>query len=100
MSYIGKHSMSQCLYLIQSDYCTTQAALDKLRKIYQQGDAVMLMGEAALLAETADLSDLEMLYLLDHDAQALSVLPSNIQCLSYAQFAEVCLTYTRCIRLK
>ena len=90
--------MSSCLYLIQSDYGQTPHVLTKLRQTYQTGDAVVLMGESVLCIDQT-LPDFSV-YVLAHDAQALISLPAQVQVLSYSQFADLCLAYTRCIRLK
>lgn len=40
------------LYLVQSDFAATPAALAKLQQLYQTSDCVVLMGEAAFTCAT------------------------------------------------
>lgn len=89
--------MSNCLYLIQSDYAATERALTQLQCAYQQGDAVVIMGDAVLQAQSFKFSQT---YILEHDAHMLTAVPEQIQVLSYTEFADLSLTYQRCIRFK
>lgn len=91
--------MSPCLYLIQTDYALTDRAFNRLSQIYQHGDAIVLMGEAALFSQNA-IRLFENCYLLTHDAQLLLHVPESINLLSYLEFADLSLQYSRCIRLK
>ena len=49
MYCIGKETiMSKTLYLVQSPFSAMEQALSKLQNLYQSGDDVVLMGDAAL----------------------------------------------------
>lgn len=99
MCCIGKVKvMSNCLYLIQSDYAATPRALAQLAQVYQSGDGVVVMGDAVLHPQS--LKSAAQVMVLEHDAQMLAEIPDAVQVLSYAAFADLVLNYTRCIRLK
>ena len=97
MSYIGKVNSMSCLYLIQADYVATEHALAQIKRVYQAGDAVVVMGDAVLHPQSFTFDDV---YILEHDAQMLSTLPEQAQVISYAGFADLSLTYQRCVRFK
>jgi hypothetical protein len=90
--------MSNCLYLVQSDYAATPHALAQLAQLYQIGDQVLIMGEAVLHPES--FANDYSIALLTSDAQMLNAIPKHVKVLSYADFADIVLSYTRCIRLK
>ena len=88
------------LYLVQSDFAATPAALAKLQQLYQASDCVVLMGEALLHVQYTALQQINCIYVLETDVEILAGQQTqNMQLISYAQFAELCLNYTRCIRL-
>ncbi|KWQ05100.1 MAG: DsrH/TusB family sulfur metabolism protein [Acinetobacter harbinensis] len=88
------------LYLVQSDFAATPAALAKLQQLYQASDCVVLMGEALLHVQHTVLQQINSVYVLETDVEILAGQQTqNMQLISYAQFAELCLNYTRCIRL-
>ncbi|OTG65032.1 DsrH/TusB family sulfur metabolism protein [Acinetobacter silvestris] len=92
---------NQTLYLVQSTYAHTDAALNKLLQIHTMHDAIILMGDSVLFAEDQRLMHLENIYILENDAEILvSNLPTHIQCIHYAQFADLILNFTRSISLK
>lgn len=89
------------LYLIQSNYAHTDASIDKLCKIYAAGDAVVLMGDALLLIEDERLKTLSQVYVLDSELELLAnALPAFITSLTYMQFADLVLNFTRSVSLK
>lgn len=99
MFYIGKGKiMSNCLYLVQSSYVSTPYMLQKISQLYQVGDCVVLMGEAVLYSEQYCLD--YACAILEHDAEMLLDIPKEIKVLSYAEFADLVLTYSRCMRLQ
>ncbi len=90
------------LFLIQSSYAASTAALQKLAQMHMPGDSVVLMGEAVMfaaqIAETY--SDVAI---LENEAQLLNdevLSASNLQTLSYDTFASLCLQHQRCVSLK
>ena len=87
------------LYLIQSDYNNTVNALNTLNDVYASQDAVVLMGESVLLADTF-LATVEKLYILETEAENLASQNSKFEVINYTQFAELCLQYKRSVRLK
>ena len=89
------------LYLIQSDYAATAQILEQLAQIYTTGDQVVLMGEAVLQLEHASLQNLPKIHMLENDAVLLiQPLPDQVKLLNYADFADLCLEFNRCISMK
>lgn len=90
------------LYLVQSSFAHTDASINTLLQLYTNGDAVVLMGEAVLFIEDARLKNLTNIYVLEHDAQILAdaLLPSSIQFINYAEFADLVLNFNRSVSLK
>ena len=89
------------LYLIQSSYAAATQILDQLAPIYATGDQVVLMGEAVLLLEHSFLQSLQKFHMLENDAELLvQPLPDQIKLLNYADFADLCLEFNRCISMK
>ena len=91
---------NKSLYLLQSSFSATPAVVAKLEKMYSPKDSVVLMGESVLQFEQPFLQQLNCIYVLDTDAEILAGKEvKNMQIISYAEFADICLDYTRCIRL-
>jgi sulfur transfer complex TusBCD TusB component (DsrH family) len=89
------------LYLIQSSYAATAQILEQLAHMYTRGDQVVLMGEAVLQLEHAFLQDLPQIHMLKNDAELLvQPLPEQVTLLTYADFADLCLEFNRCISMK
>lgn len=89
------------LYLVQSTFAHTDASINTLLQLYVNGDAVVLMGDAVLFIEDARLKNLTNIYVLENDAEILAeTLPSSIQLMNYAEFADLVLNFTRSISLK
>ena len=89
------------LYLVQSSFAHTDASINTLLQLYANGDAVVLMGEAVLCIEDVRLKNLTNIYVLENDAEILvDTLPSSIQLMNYAEFADLVLNFTRSISLK
>ncbi|WP_216934153.1 MULTISPECIES: DsrH/TusB family sulfur metabolism protein [unclassified Acinetobacter] len=89
------------LYLIQSTYAATTQILDQLAQFYTTGDQVVLMGEAVLQLEHSFLQSLQQVHILENDAQLLiQPFPEQIKLLNYADFADLCLKFNRCISMK
>lgn len=92
---------SASLYLIQSNIQQTPAILTQLSSLWESGDQVILMGEAILAYQHPFLQQLSECYVLTSD---LPLLPATAQHtfkpIDYAEFADLCLQFTRCISLK
>ncbi len=92
---------SQTLYLIQSDYGHTDQALNQLAQILSRDDHVVLTGDAVLFADDIRMQTKQNIYVLQNDAEILvESLPSHIQSISYDQFADLVLNFSRCVSLK
>ena len=102
MYCIGKETiMSKTLYLVQSPFSATEQALSKLQNLYQSGDDVVLMGDAALYIQHTCIQQLACVFVLEQDAENIAAVhPSNLETISYTRFAELCLNHSRCISLK
>jgi sulfur transfer complex TusBCD TusB component (DsrH family) len=91
---------NKSLYLVQSNFSTTPSVLTKLQQVYSPEDTIVLMGESVLQLQHPFLQPLDKVYVLDTDAEILAgQTTDNLQLISYAEFADICLNYTRCIRL-
>lgn len=91
---------NKSLYLVQSGFAATPAALAKLAQMYDAPDSVVLMGESVLQFQHPFIQQLNTFYILDRDAEILAcqMIP-NAKVISYDEFADLCLAYHRCIRL-
>ena len=90
---------NKSLYLLQSSFSATPAVVKKLEHVYSPEDSVILMGESVLQYEQPFLQQLNCIYVLDSDAEILAGKEvKNMQIISYAEFADICLNHTRCIR--
>lgn len=91
---------TKSLYLVQSNFSATPSALAKLEQIYSPEDTIVLMGESVLQFQQPFLQQVNYIYILDRDAEILAGQKiENIKIISYAEFADICLSHTRCIRL-
>lgn len=89
------------LYLIQSNYAATAQILEQLAQIYTLGDQVVLMGETVLQLEHSFLQNLPQIYMLENDAELLTQpLSDQVKLLDFADFADLCLGFNRCISMK
>lgn len=91
---------NKSLYLVQSTFSATPNVLSKLQQVYSPEDTVVLMGESVLQLQHPFLQPLNKVYVLDNDAEILAgQTTKNLQLISYAEFANICLNHGRCIRL-
>lgn len=91
---------NKSLYLLQSNFSATPSVLAKLEQLYSPEDSVILMGESVLQFQQPFLQQLNCIYVLDSDAEILAGQKTeNLHIISYAEFADICLNHTRCIRL-
>ena len=89
------------LYLVQSSFNASPAAFNKLEKLHSENDAVVLMGEAVLHANTAFIQSSHHVYVLENEVENLiQPISEKIQVISYAQFADLALNFKRSISLK
>lgn len=106
MSFIGNSTLvnsmtNNTLYLLQSSYSNTQRSLEQLHQIANAEDSLVLMGDAVLTLNNATFQTELKTYILASDADILVNLPpAHIQVLSYADFADLVLNFTRCVSLK
>lgn len=91
---------NKSLYLVQSTFSATPNVLSKLQQLYSPEDTVVMMGESVLQLQHPFLQALNKVYVLDNDAEILAgQTTENLQLISYAEFADLCLDHSRCIRL-
>lgn len=91
---------NKSLYLVQSTFSATPNVLSKLQQVYSPKDTVVMMGESVLQLQHSFLQSLNKVYVLDTDAEILAgQTTENLQLISYAEFANICLNHGRCIRL-
>ena len=91
---------NKSLYLEQSNFSTTPSVLAKLEQLYSPEDTVILMGESVLQFQQPFLQQVNWVYVLENDAEILAGQKTeNMKIISYAEFADICLSHTRCIRL-
>ena len=89
------------LYLVQSHFANTESTLSKLNQISTQQDSIVLMGDAILAADSAQLQNKTQLYMLENDADLLASQPhTDIKIINYAEFSDLVLSFQRCISLK
>lgn len=89
------------LYLVQSTYHNTPNIIDELGHLYQVGDQIIFMGDSVARLSAQVIQQFESISclgiekdLLDTDSLA------QINVLDYDQFADLVLTFNRCISLK
>ena len=91
---------NKSLYLVQSTFSVTLYVLSKLQQLYSPEDTVVMMGESVLQLQHPFLQALNKVYVLDTDAEILAgQTTENLKMISYAEFADLCLDHSRCIRL-
>ncbi len=91
---------NKSLYLVQSTFSATPSVLAKLQQVHSPEDTIVLMGESVLQLSHPFLQQLNNIYVLDTDAEILAGQKTeNLQVISYVEFADICLNYTRCIRM-
>jgi len=91
---------NKSLYLVQSTFSVTLYVLSKLQQLYSPEDTVVMMGESVLQLQHPFLQALNKVYVLDTDAEILAgQTTENLKLISYAEFADLCLDHSRCIRL-
>lgn len=89
------------LYLVQSTYHNTPNVIDELDNLYQEGDQIIFMGDsvARLSAETIQQFGSVSCLSIEKDLIDTDTL-TQINVLEYDQFADLVLTFNRCISFK
>jgi sulfur relay protein TusB/DsrH len=88
------------LYLIQSVFHTADQQLSALTHILIENDSVVLMGDAVLHHQHSTLQNFMNVYALTSDLEILGKISHDLIAIDYAQFADLCLKFTRCVSLK
>ncbi|MCU4423622.1 MULTISPECIES: DsrH like protein [Acinetobacter] len=89
------------LYLVQSSYHNTPKIIDELRDIYQVGDQIVFMGDSVAQLSAQVIQQFESVSCLSVEKGLLDTDNlTQINVLDYAQFADLALTFNRCISLK
>lgn len=90
------------LYMIQASHAATAQIIEQLSQLYSENDQVILMGDAALSVEHPFIQQLKQIYMLENEAELLPHFPEvkNLKIINYAEFAELCLGFSRCISMK
>ncbi|MHC3122685.1 DsrH like protein [Acinetobacter sp. GN11] len=89
------------LYLVQSAYHNTPNVIDELGNLYQKGDQIIFMGDsvARLSAEMIQRFERVSCLSIEKDLIDTDTL-AQINVLDYDQFADLVLTFNRCISFK
>lgn len=91
----------QTLYLIQSNYASTEMILTKLNALIDSNDSVVLMGDAVFFSQSVNIQICSNLYVLENDAENIPNIGSvDFKIINYDQFSDLILAYTRCVTLK
>jgi len=89
------------LYLVQSTYHNTPNIIDELRDIYQVGDQIIFMGDSVARLSAQVIQQFESISCLGIEKDLLDTdTLAQINVLDYDQFADLVLTFNRCISLK
>ncbi|KHN68682.1 DsrH like protein [Acinetobacter calcoaceticus] len=89
------------LYLVQSSYHNTPKIIDELRDIYQVGDQIVFMGDSVAQLSAQVIQQFESVSCLSVEKGLLDAdTLAQINVLDYDQFADLALTFNRCISLK
>ncbi|QVR69376.1 DsrH like protein [Acinetobacter sp. BHS4] len=89
------------LYLVQSSYHATPKIIDELSHLFQIGDQVVFMGDSVAHISTEMSQPFESVSCLSIEKDLLDTdTLSQVKVLDYDQFADLVLTFNRCISLK
>lgn len=89
------------LYMIQASHAATTQIIEQLSQLYSENDQVILMGDAVLSVEHPFIQQLKQIYILENEAELLPQPEvKNLKIINYAEFAELCLGFSRCISMK
>ncbi|MDC4591225.1 DsrH/TusB family sulfur relay protein [Acinetobacter baumannii] len=89
------------LYLVQSSYHSTPKIIEELRNLFQIGDQVVFMGDSVAHISTEMIQPFESVSCLSIEKDLIDAdTLTHINVLDYDQFADLVLTFNRCISLK
>lgn len=89
------------LYLVQSTYHNTPNIIDELGHLYQVGDQIIFMGDSVARLSAQVIQQFESVSCLGIEKDLLNTdTLAQINVLDYDQFADLVLTFNRCISLK
>lgn len=89
------------LYLVQSTYHNTANIIDELGHLYQVGDQIIFMGDSVARLSAQIIQQFKSVSCLSIEKDLLDAdTLAQINVLDYDQFADLVLTFNRCISLK
>ncbi|MDV7706592.1 DsrH like protein [Acinetobacter pittii] len=92
---------SSTLYLVQSSYHSMPKIIEELRNLFRVGDQVVFMGDSVAHLSAEMIQPFESVSCLSIEKDLLDTHTlSQVKVLDYDQFADLVLTFNRCISLK
>ncbi|WP_447505555.1 DsrH like protein [Acinetobacter pittii] len=89
------------LYLVQSSYHSTPKIIDELRNLFRVGDQIVFMGDSFAHISTEMIQPFEAVSCLSIEKDLIDTdTLAQVKVLDYDQFADLVLTFNRCISLK
>ena len=89
------------LYLVQSTYHNTPNVIDELGHLYQKGDQIIFMGDSVARLSAEMIQQFENISCLSIEKDLIDTNTlTQINVLEYDQFADLVLTFNRCISFK
>jgi 2-hydroxy-3-keto-5-methylthiopentenyl-1-phosphate phosphatase len=89
------------LYLVQSTYHNTPNVIDELGNLYQKGDQIIFMGDSVVRLSAEMIQQFESVSCLSIEKDLIDTdTLTQINVLDYDQFADLVLTFNRCISFK
>lgn len=89
------------LYLVQSTYHNTPNVIDELGNLYQKGDQIIFMGDSIARLSAEMIQQFENVSCLSIEKDLIDTdTLTQINVLEYDQFADLVLTFNRCISFK
>ncbi|MBJ9419429.1 DsrH like protein [Acinetobacter oleivorans] len=89
------------LYLVQSTYHNTPNVIDELGNLYQKGDQIIFMGDSVVRLSPEMIQQFESVSCLSIEKDLIDTdTLTQINVLDYDQFADLVLTFNRCISFK
>ncbi|MDX8155313.1 DsrH like protein [Acinetobacter pittii] len=89
------------LYLVQSSYHSTPKIIEELRNLFRVGDQIVFMGDSVAHLSAEMIQPFESVSCLSIEKDLLDTdTLAQVKVLDYDQFADLVLTFNRCISLK
>lgn len=89
------------LYLVQSSYHSTPKIIDELRNLFRVGDQIVFMGDSVAHLSAEMIQPFESVSCLSIEKELIDTdTLAQVKVLDYDQFADLVLTFNRCISLK